>query len=268
MDPRTAKALRAIAAALKSEKNSDAVRLLIDALQHRHIPQKQPNLAGWLAKNLGMRPAGHLFKALAQYPCFYCENGLSACDACEPRGATPCGNCLNIRQTRCDFCDGAGWVTYNVVPKTLWLPMLVERTTLGAIQLKKQLAASIPEPTAQNAAALTEEIQQELLLMNRLAGIFENALTASQKLKPSSPKEKAAIAAIMKRSIKAWRLIEPRMRVILKTLGETLRLQAEASERPAAARRLSAAAANCEAAAADRDFEQSALLHPFLAAAK
>ncbi len=258
--------MQAVAAALKAGKQNDAVRLLLDALQH-HVPPTMANLSAWLVQQLGTRPAAKMLKALAHYPCFYCKNGLAKCDMCQGKPHRSCNHCLDLKLTRCDFCDGAGWVTYNVAPMSLWLPMIVERSGVGAAQLKKLLDKPLPAASPKTAAATRAKVEKELLLLNRLAGIFENAQNAAQKLRPRGPKEKSQIAVIIKRSRKAWSLIEPRMRQTLKRLAEAMTHEV-AGAAPADQKRLKARIEICKSIADSEDFDQSSLWHPFLSDAE
>lgn len=255
--------------ALGKKRNDDAVTILVDGIS-RSAVRRNGDLTPWLSKQFGTTGAKKLLQALTHFPCFYCKRGLTRCTACGGRGHAagewPCDTCLALGYRRCDFCDGSGWVTYNFIPMGLRLSVIIARVQTAASELKALLQQ--PDPAAKGGSA--KDAASQLLALNRLAGIFENALDATRAFKNSAAGKQVALK-IRKSCVVSWKRLTPRILACLKALQADAARQAASgpeSKRKYAERK----AGLYEKLATAKRFASTgtALDHPFLtrAAAK
>jgi hypothetical protein len=176
---------RRLKACLTSDRWPDAVRLFTDGVAHELVPDR-PDLARWLMRVVGRTETLRLAKAFALKECFYCKGGLERCDACGGRGYHPdqtiCERCIGLGRAACDFCTGSGWVTYNYVPAGLRLPVILERAKVAAGNAETLLRKATPAVSERSSSATGRSLAKELVQLNRLMGVFENAIVAGEKL--------------------------------------------------------------------------------------
>ena len=211
--------------ALVNKRHEDAVSILVDGLARSAVRQNG-DLTPWLSREFGAAGARKLLQTLTHFPCFYCKRGLTKCTACTGRGHVagdwPCDTCLALGYSRCDFCDGSGWVTYNFIPMGLRLSVIIARVQAAASELKVLLQQ--PEPPAMGGSA--KEVASQLLALNRLAGIFENALDATRAFRNSGAAGKQVVHKIRKTCLISWKKLAPRIRACLKSLHAAAARQA------------------------------------------
>jgi len=265
----TTHVLRAIAALLKAGRDQDAARILIRDLRRTAAP-RDADLGGWLIQAIGAKPAKRLIHALAHYPCFYCKNGLEECSLCGMRSPASnrrvcCEHCLDLLHVRCDFCDGSGWITYNAIPRGLWPAIILARAQTALSGL-----AALPSVSARQAKSaaprpVRKRLEKELLALNRLAGILENAVDAVKKYKAANgaPFKPLATAVVVK-SRAAWYQIRCRMREILLLLADTLRREADKAQTAKAGEIMRDRAAFYVTLSKSPAFSGTSLCHPFL----
>lgn len=252
----------AIGQQLRRDRLEDAVRIVVDGVSRRVLPSDAA-LARLLAKKLGAPAFSKLIRGFATFPCFYCRRGLQECTACSGRGASRggwvCETCLGLGINRCDFCDGAGWVTYNIVPDGLRPLVIAERVSLARKGLKTLLARANPDERKGRKA-----VARELMELNRLCGVFENASVALRAIRLRSKPMVAFIRRIEKACSSAWKSLRPRMKRWLQTLE---RLEAKDLARQTATstrQRLERRVEFYHRLARSADFEGTCLHHPFL----
>lgn len=218
--------------ALGKGRETDAVSLLVEGLSHA-VVKKNSDLTTWLSSEFGLAGANKLIKALAHYPCFYCKHGLIKCGACVGRGPVtgdwPCEVCLASGAARCDFCDGSGWVTYNFVPVGLRLPVIISRVQTAVAELRALMKKPGPLTINGRPEAVAKAVTSHLLALNRLAGIFENALDATRAFRNASGKRKDLVAKIRQSCIMSWKKLSPRMIACVRALHRATAKQAAAA---------------------------------------
>lgn len=199
--------------ALGKKRDSDAAALLVEGLSHS-VVKKNADLTPWLRSQFDAGGAKRLLTALTHFPCFYCKRGLLKCPSCGGRGRAsgdwPCEPCVALGMARCDFCDGSGWATYNFVPVGLRLSVIISRVQAASSELKVQLRQRSPATTSGKTVA----VARQLLALNRLAGIFENALDATRAFRKGGT-NKQIVINIRKACIAGWKKIAPRLRECL-----------------------------------------------------
>lgn len=73
-------------------------------------------------KVLGQSAIALVVSAYSHEKCFMCTNGSVACDSCGEDDLETQIGCLRCNSTGlapCEFCDGAGWVGNDVIPREL-----------------------------------------------------------------------------------------------------------------------------------------------------
>jgi len=216
--------------ALGKKRDLDAAALLVEGLSHS-VVKKNADLTPWLRSRFGAVGAKRLLKALTHFPCFYCKRGLLKCPSCGGRGRAsgdwPCEPCVALGMARCDFCDGSGWATYNFVPVGLRLPVIIARVQAATMELKLLLRQPSPSAAKGKPESIEKAVAKQLLALNRLAGIFENALDATRAFLKSGGTNKQIVIKIRTTCIACWKKLAPRLRDCL------VRLQRAAADQAA-----------------------------------
>jgi len=234
------RAMRAVVAELDRGRGVEAVRLFGDALDHGVAPPNA-DLVRWLIKAIGKRHTSRLIVAYAHHPCFYCKKGLEPCEACKGRGHwednTLCEACVTTGVARCGFCDGAGLVTYNAVPPSLRLPTAIERVKLATKGLESVLQRPSPRPSQSQPDECLKSCAKRLFDVNRLMGMFENALVLAKAMGESSPGSRPIVAKILQACLRCAPRGLQRIRETLQCMAACARYMVEDARRSPAARR-------------------------------
>ncbi len=266
---RTKQLTQRVCRALEANRPHDAVRLVVTGAEKRILPSGA-ELLKLLQRLAGARRAKLLIKAFAYYPCMGCKDGLESCERCKDRARAAwrkmaCEHCLDFGMTRCDFCDGAGWVTYNFIPAGLRASVIAERMNTALKAMEAQLKKKTPRVTAANAKKLGSLLEQRILALNRLAGILENALTASKSRTAGGPQAGTFAKKVIRVASQTWPRLEKRMREQLLKLAEVLRLEATRASTGGAREIMQDRAKFYELLSRSRGFAGTSLEHPFLA---
>jgi hypothetical protein len=265
-DPVQRFALR-LKACLKNDRPTDAVRLFMDGVAHELVPDR-PDLARWLMEVVGRVETLRLARAFALQGCFYCKNGLERCDACDGRGyyrdRTICERCLGVGVAACDFCAGSGWVTYNYVPVGLRLLVILERARAAAGEAGTLLRKPVPAVSERSPREMGKALAKELMQLNRLLGVFENAVTTAEKLLALEATIAPAVRKLVKTCLHTARKLKARTRGVLRGLAQFARLQSTRAAGPAARTVAARRAKFYESLVASEDFLGSGLHHPRL----
>jgi hypothetical protein len=138
------------------------------------------SLEGWLRSGVDDRIRAKLISAFAHYPCFACSNGSEPCGPCGGSGFTAvaqvCVACIGLGARRCDFCNGAGLATYNLVPLELRQDVVIARASRAAKYLQSHLQKRPRTITELTASRYFQDI-------NKLLGVLENAAMAANQLR-------------------------------------------------------------------------------------
>jgi hypothetical protein len=255
-------------AALKADSTADAVRLFMDGVAHELVPDR-PDLARWLVKVVGRTEMLRLARAFALRECFYCKGGLERCESCDGRGyhgdQTICERCMGLGVATCDFCTGSGWVTYNYMPAGLRMPVILERVKAASSKAKALLRKATPGIPEQSSRETGKVLAKDLVQLNRLLGVFDNAITAGDKLSAQGAESGPGMQKLLTSCQHAARRLEPRMRHVLRALGDVARLESTRAARPGARAVAARRAKFYDALAASENFLGSGLHHPHLA---
>lgn len=262
-ESRARTAVTAVAKALKAGRDIEAARVLVDAINHQAL-RADADLAGVLVRALGRQGLSRLIRGFARYPCFYCKQGLQECPACRGRGATAggwvCEACIGLGVGRCDFCDAAGLVTYNFVPVGLRPAVIVERLRSPARELESVLSASVPRNRVNQ-----KTVARQILMLNRLAGMLENAADAAKKLRTTSESTRKFSGRVDKACAASWKRISHRLQVLVKLLAVLAQKELEAISNTSSRQRAERRVGFYERLAKNARFEGTCLEHPFLA---
>jgi len=224
------RAMKAVVAELDRGRGVEAVRLFGDALDHGVAPP-DVDLVRWLIKAIGKRHASKLIVAYAHHPCFYCKKGLETCEACKGRGHwednTLCETCVTTGVARCDFCDGAGLVTYNAMPPSLRMPVAIERVKLATKGLEAILQRPAPRPSQSQPHECLKSCAKRLIDVNRLMGIFENALVLAKAMGDSMLRSRPIIAKILRACLRCAPQGLQRIREVLQCMAACARYEAQ-----------------------------------------
>ena len=254
-------------ATLKSDRAPDAVRLFMDGVAHELV-QDRPDLARWLMKVVGRTETLRLAKAFALKECFYCKSGLERCDACDGRGyhrdGAICERCVGLGVAACDFCTGSGWVTYNYVPAGLRLPVILERARAATGKAKALLRKAIPTVSERSSRETGKALAKELVQLNRLMGVFENAIVAGEKLVAYDSETEPGVRKLVNTCLHAARELQTRTRHVLRGLADFARLESTRAAKPAARTVAARRAKFYDGLVASENFLGSGLYHAHL----
>lgn len=254
-------------AALKTGSTADVVRLFMDGVAHELVPNR-PDLAPWLMKVVGRTETMRLAKAFALKECFYCKGGLERCEACDGRGhhrhTAICERCLGLGVAPCDFCTGSGWVTYNYVPAGLRLPVILERAKAATSRANELLRKATPTVSARGSRETGKALAKDLVQLNRLLGVFENAIVAGEKLVERDADHAAGMEKLVKTCLHAARRLQPRIRQALRALAEFARVESTRAAKPGARAVATRRAKFYDTLVASENFLGSGLHHPHL----
>jgi hypothetical protein len=267
-DRQRIRVLRNIVDELEHGRRTTAAKHFREGQDHRLFPTGN-GLPRWLIKSIGKEATGKLVDAFAQFPCFYCKKGLETCETCDGRGTIAggiiCEACAGLGVIRCSFCDGSGWVTYNVVPPGLRLTVLAERVNRASGEIETLLQKPAPKNASADPVKAAERCTKQMLDLNRQLGVLENAVVASKDLARTHPSSKQKLAKIAEACCHAAVEAQARVRLLAKQLAVCSTVQAEAVDADAAVRkRAKKGAAFYESLAASETLAGTALEHPFL----
>ncbi len=262
--------LAAVARALKAKRPQEAARELAEGISRRTFAPNS-DLNATLTAALGKTGTLQLIHGFSTYPCFFCQRGLLKCDHCRARGLSGdrvCGACLGLGITRCDYCDGAGWATYNFVPSSLRPAVLMERARLALRELNSLLGQPVPDGRRGAIAPLRKQVAQRIIQLNRMAGILENALDISKKISSNSPAMKKLRSQVGQTAESAWKKIRLREQGLLETLANISSREESAATNQRDLLLAQRRQSYYEMIAASKNFEGTPLAHPFLASIK
>jgi hypothetical protein len=267
-DSQRARILQSVVEELDRGRGDQAARLYLDGQAHGLFPTGN-GLPRRLTKTIGKEATGKLVSAFAQFPCFYCRKGLEPCEACDGLGSvasgTICEACAGLGAARCGFCDGSGWVTYNVVPPGLRLSVLAERVNRASGRIEALLQKPVPKNASADPAKAAERCTKQMLDLNRQLGVLENAVVALRGLARAQPSSKERLAKIAGACCRAALEAQARIRLLAKQMAVCSKLQAEAADADeAVGKRAKKGAAFYESLAATETLTGTALEHPYL----
>lgn len=261
--------LEPVLAELKQGHGVEAVRRFGDVLDRGVVPADR-GLLRWLAETIGKQATARLISAYARHPCFYCKKGLEPCESCHGSGrsggANLCENCLTTGFARCDFCDGAGLATYNAIPEALRFPAALDRIKIAAKTLTNLLDQPVPKPRFDRARQCVKQCVQRVFEMNRLMGVFENALVLVKSLEPSGASPPALREKTMMICVRSARRGRKRICELLQCMAACESYEAKSAGSKPPARKLAEnrAALFGSLAKSVSTFAGTALEHPFL----
>ena len=173
------RAIRKVADSLQRGDRREAVRLYLQMLAHENaLPEAaEPD---WVINAIGKETTGELVSAMASFPCFACQRGIEPCGACGQSGMIAaekvCVACMGLGLARCDFCNGAGLATYNLLPLQ-FRPAVARRRAARAVAALEKLVAALNADTP-----LTGDDLELIHAINRPLGAMENAILIARAL--------------------------------------------------------------------------------------
>lgn len=254
-------------ATLQNDRTADAVRLFMDGVAHELVPNR-PDLARWLMKVVGRAEMLRLAKAFALKECFYCKSGLERCEVCDGRGYhrdhAICERCVGLGVAACDFCTGSGWVTYNYVPTGVRLPVILERAKAATGKAEALLRKTVSAVSERSSRETGKALAKELVQLNRLMGVFENAIVAGEKLAAQDSGTEPGVRKLAKTCLHTARKLQTRTRHVLRALADFARLESTRAPKTAARAVASRRAKFYDGLVASENFLGSGLYHAHL----
>ena len=255
-------------AELERGRGTKAAKLFRDGQDHGLFPTGN-GLPRWLIKTIGKEATGKLVDAFTQFPCFYCKERLEACVSCDGRGTIAgdmiCEACVGLGVTRCGFCDGSGWITYNVVPPGLRLVVLAERVNRACSHIEKLLQKPVPKNTSDDPVKAAKQCAKQLLVLNRQLGVFENAIVASKDLARTHPSSKKKLVKIIRLCCRTAVEAQKRVRQMAKQMGVCSKEKAKDPDVNSSVRKRAVKGSKFyESLAASETFAGTTLEHPRL----
>jgi hypothetical protein len=176
-----------------------------------------------------------------------------------------CEVCIGLKVGRCDFCDGSGWVTMNLVPEGLRTLVLRKRIGWACREIDALLKRSLPQASRNKATAIAKRCARLVLELNRSIGVLENGVVAAKSLSSTNERSQGGHARIVRTSCQAAARAELRVRELIRQMGACFRLQAEqAGESLSPSKHQGQAAEFYESLAASKTLAGTCLEHPFL----
>jgi hypothetical protein len=206
--------LQDVAKLLDERNYSEAARYLLDRQREGALPADDA-LVESILNTLGTERAAKLVSGFVHYPCPSCRNGLERCARCSGHGFTPddpvCETCAGSGMVRCDFCGGSGLATYNIVPSPLRYPVLARRVNI----VSRQVKAFEKLPVVMQEVPLL----QNLLNLNKLQSMLENALTVAEHIASYDPRVGASVEELVELSQTTALQIDVHVRNTLRQLA-------------------------------------------------
>jgi hypothetical protein len=172
----------AVLEALLKEKFREAARLVI---QGRDSGGFSTDAVRKLAAKAGHERFQKLLLALATQPCFGCKGGLIPCEVCDGHGHSSgeaiCEQCVGLGYTRCDFCEGSGWISTNAIPAALRPLVILERMKQAVRRGQRAIGEPLPQVEAAEDGQARREAARALVRLERERGIAEDVLAASER---------------------------------------------------------------------------------------
>lgn len=253
-------------AALTAGQGDLAIRELLTGASHGVVPTRG-DLMAWMKENLGASAAAAVIRAFAAHACYYCKNGLQSCELCEGLGhfdSTLCDHCLGLGICSCDFCNGTGLVTYNIVPVSIRAKVIEARMKAAlnqAEQLMKKSPAVDPKMPIKQIRRL---LAGRLFSFDRVMGILENALLAAREISKNRKEARLFAAKVIRQCRRLALGIDSRMRATLKRMAALEQAEAAAARKAAAGHLPQQRAQLYKNLQKNRGFRGTTLRHPFL----
>jgi hypothetical protein len=220
--------LAQVAAELNDGDRRRAARHFLAGVAHESMSPRMATVA-WVREVIGKELTDALIAALAAAPCFGCKLGYQDCERCGGDGMTAdaqvCRTCVGFGRARCEFCSGSGLATYNALPAD-FRPHVMARRVARAIALIDRLKGEVPPAAgalpASGAGDATDPAafdRDQILRLNKLLGVLENAVIAARTLIRAGRGEQADFAPMAKRVISAAAIAEAQMRQSLRRLS-------------------------------------------------
>jgi hypothetical protein len=252
--------LQAVAHLLEERDYTEAARYLLDRQKEGALPTDDA-LVESIINTLGTEKAAKLVSGFVHYPCPSCRNGLEICVTCKGNGfhqdSPVCDLCAGSGMTRCDFCGGSGLATYNIVPSPLRYPVMARRIHIVA----RQLSAFEKLPLILQEVPLL----QNLLNLNKLQSMLENALAVAEHVVNYDPRVGASVEELIERSRSTVLQIDVHVRNTLGHLATFWSSIPEDSPQGSIAIRKASFYRNL---ASSRNFEETSLSHSFVQSIK
>lgn len=144
------------------------------------------------------------------------------------------------------------------------MAVVLERTNTALKEIDAILKQDVPSPTPPNSKKIGQMLEHQILSLNRLAGVLENALIASKSRLAADPAAEKLANKVIKACIHSWRRLEQRLRERLLQLAEVLRFQAAHASTGAARELMKERAEFYVSLSRSVGFPGTSLEHPFL----
>ncbi|MFI5381464.1 MAG: hypothetical protein ACHRHE_19370 [Tepidisphaerales bacterium] len=179
--------LQGVAERLHAGRREEAVRLFLDGMAHKILPDDHELLDG-IQQFMGRDVALALVLAFADFRCFYCRQGFEECTHCVGTGSIPetdqpCERCISLGHSPCDFCGGSGRVTYSFAPAGLRPAIASCRSKLAVGNLRKLDAAGIADLARGEAAEGRARLVKLFLDYDRDLASLRDALDVAHSLR-------------------------------------------------------------------------------------
>ncbi|MGD0462936.1 MAG: hypothetical protein ABSB74_10660 [Tepidisphaeraceae bacterium] len=237
---------------------------MFEARQHQIIPD-DTQLREWLVGAFEQPLFAKLIAGLVRYPCMYCEKGSESCKGCNGGGmddrGSVCRQCSGFGVVRCDFCDGTGLATYNMIPENLRPEVLRGRIVLATTQLNRLIAERLPPTTSQRQPQ--QRLANRILSLNKLLGVLENARVEANRLS-ENPTHRSEIAGSIQQIDSNAQAAKSAVLKAIAALAARAREQSRSDSSPALREVASTRADFYEQLAKAGTLGGTALQHPFL----
>ncbi len=223
---------------LRAGRREEAARLFLDGMAHGVLPDDS-ELLDAIQRFMGRDLALSLVLAFADFRCFYCRQGFEECPHCVGTGTIPetdqpCGRCLGLGHSPCDFCGGSGRVTYSFAPAGLRPAIASCRSKLALGNVRKLDETSSAALARMDSTEGRGRLVKLFLDYDRELASLRDALDIAHSLRRKHPADKHFTEHLYLTSSRAAVAAMRRMHSILELLADVSQRSAKTLENPEA----------------------------------
>ncbi|MFC1761676.1 hypothetical protein ACFL6U_06310 [Planctomycetota bacterium] len=252
------------------DKNIAQALQLFSLAQNKGLLAENRAHPSVLVKVIGADATQHLVQALAFYPCPYCKRGRVRCKNCKGHGhldyTLVCDACFSLGASRCECCDGSGWMALEDLPAALQAPILVSRAQNALSRLHTFMQNAHHPLSAEVGGMSLPRLAHYIAFLDRYIGVLENAIILHQKQIEETSWDHHVLDRTVRACIQTGGRAKQYLSDVLESLQESAQNEAESADPDSDAGKLARARMDFYTAQNDLLGLSGSMLeeHPFL----